>query len=409
MLHDILKNNIKFGCLRVHLANGDVRQYGHGLPYARWIFHDPRAPSRIIRDPELGLGETYMDKGWSTNEGALPALLKILLRNFAERPPRLRGLIKLLRYSQQINRIWMSRRNVEFHYDLDEWLFRSFLDKEMFYSCAYFNEPGIDLERAQQAKCEHIMRKLALRPGQRVLDIGSGWGGLALFLAKHADVHVTGLTLSRAQLRAAEQRAREQGLQNKVRFLDQDYREHRGQYDRIVSVGMFEHVGAPNYIAFFYQLKALLKENGVTLLHTIGRPSMPGSTNAWIRKYIFPGGYNPALSEVTAAIETSRLITTDIEVLRLHYSFTLAEWQKRFQAHRKLVVERKGERFARMWEFYLAACEAAFALGQLVVYQVQLCNSIKSLPIMRDYLYPKPAKISEPADLEQARQSRSHV
>ncbi|HLQ26936.1 MAG TPA: cyclopropane-fatty-acyl-phospholipid synthase family protein [Acidiferrobacterales bacterium] len=409
MLDELLKNNIKIGSLRVHFTNGEVRQYGHGLPCAQWIFHDPDAPKRILRDPELGLGVTYMEKGWSTAEGALPALLKILLYNFQYPRSRLHVFPKLLRYFQQLNRVWMSRRNVEFHYDLDEWLFRCFLDKEMHYSCAYFNEPGVDLEQAQRAKCEHIMRKLSLRPGQRVLDIGSGWGGLALFLAEQAGVHVTGLTLSREQLRVAEQAAHKRGLKNSVRFLSQDYRQHQGQYDRIVSVGMFEHVGAPNYSAFFHKLNTLLKQDGVALLHSIGRPGLPGETNAWIRKYIFPGGYNPALSEITQAIQASRLIITDVEVLRLHYGFTLAEWQKRFQAHRKLVAERKGERFARMWEFYLAVCEAAFAAGELVVYQIQMSNSLKSLPLTRDYLYPKQAKMSEPTDLEPVHQPHSRL
>jgi len=409
MLDNLLKNTIKTGSLRVHFANGEVRQYGHGLPCAQWIFHHSDAPGRIARDPDLGLGVTYMENGWSTAEGALPTLLKILLHNFKHPPSGLHIFAKLQRYFQQLNQVWMSRRNAGFHYDLDEWLFRCFLDKEMFYSCAYFNQPGMDLEQAQRAKCEHIMRKLSLRPGQRVLDIGSGWGGLALFLAERAGVHVTGLTLSREQLRVAEQAAYRRGLKNRVRFLYQDYRQHQDRYDRIVSVGMFEHVGAPNYSTFFHKLNTLLKQDGVALLHTIGRPGLPGKTNTWIRKYIFPGGYNPALSEVTEAIQTSRLLTTDVEVLRLHYGLTLAEWQKRFQARRKLVVEKKGERFARMWEFYLAACEAAFTTGELVVYQIQMSNSLKSLPLTRDYLYPKQAKMSEPEDFEPAHQPHSHA
>lgn len=391
MLDNLLKTNMKVGNLEVDFGNGMRSSYGQGLAKASVHFHDKRAPAAIARDPQFALGQTYMDGRWSTDN--LPALITLLTQNFNHiKPTRLGPFGHLSRYFQQLNRRVTSYRNVHHHYDLDEWLFRRFLDKDLHYSCAYFKEPGIDLEGAQRAKCRHIMHKLALTPGQQVLDIGCGWGGLALFLAEHAGVHVTGLTLSQEQWRVAQQQAHMRGLSQRVNFLREDYREHTGQYDRIVSVGMFEHVGVPYYVTFFNKINVLLKPKGVTLLHTIGRSGAPGKTNPWIQKYIFPGGYNPALSEVLLALHKTNLIPTDIEVLRLHYSLTLAEWQRRFQRHRAEVVTKLSERFARMWEFYLAACEAAFAAGELVVYQLQLSNDVGALPLTRDYLYQAKAR-----------------
>jgi cyclopropane-fatty-acyl-phospholipid synthase len=257
----------------------------------------------------------------------------------------------------------------------------------MYYSCAYFAAPGLDLEAAQRAKAEHIAAKLRLAPGQRVLDIGSGWGALALHLAQHHGVRVTGLTLSRRQLAVAERAAAERGLCDRVQFLLQDYREHVGEYDRVVSVGMFEHVGRPFYARFFRQVARVLQPGGVALLHTICRLGPPGTTNAWVRKYIFPGGYSPALSELTDGIEHSALKVMDMELLRRHYALTLNAWQARFQRHRAEVAERMGEAFCRMWEFYLAACEASFEIGDLAVAQVQLAARVDAVPLTRDYLY----------------------
>lgn len=387
MIDKLLKNAIETGSLTVHYPDGAVCNYGRGLPSAHWHFYDPRTPGRILRDPPFAIGETYMDGDWSTRPEQLALLLKILMQNFRSLPGHgLTPFGRLVRYVQQLNPIEHSARNVRHHYDLDDWLFRRFLDRDLHYSCAYFREPGMDLEQAQRAKCEHIVRKLCLHPGQHVLDIGCGWGGLAIHLAEQADVLVTGVTLSQEQLRVARERARDRGLNEQVRFLLADYRQHEGRYDRIVSVGMFEHVGVPNYLTFFRKARSLLKEDGLMLLHTIGRLGPPGRTNAWLKRYIFPGGYNPALSEIAKRWEKARLIATDIEVLRTHYARTLAEWQKRFQAHRPAVVQRFGERFARMWEFYLAAAEAAFCVD-MGVYQIQMARTLTAAPVTRDYLH----------------------
>lgn len=394
------KASIK-GTLEVVLPDGQSHTFGHGDPEVRWRLHDTGVLRRIATDPELQLGETYMAGRWSLERGRLIDLLDILINSFQNRDSRLKPFFaSLLRVREQWNSVTQSYRNVAHHYDLDEWLYRRFLDRDMQYSCAYFREPDMDLDAAQQAKCEHIRRKLLLSPGQTVLDIGCGWGGLALNLARHAGVQVTGLTLSREQLQVARQRARDEGLEDRVRFLLEDYRQHHGEYDRIVSVGMFEHVGQPNYRRFFSVVESLLKQDGVALLHTIGRNSPPGRTNPWIRKYIFPGGYIPALSEVSQAIERTGLLNADIEVLRLHYAYTLAAWQTRFQAAREDVRARKGEEFCRMWEFYLAASEAAFRWRNLVVFQLQLARRQEAVPLTRDYLYR--AGASAPADTRTA-------
>lgn len=384
-----LEKKLRRGQLTLHLPQGRVKTFGTGPPYAEWIVYKPATLRRIARDPEMMLGETYMNGEWDVPQGKLVALLEVLMANFSDSPSEAQGIkARLLKnIIHPGNGIMRSYRNVAHHYDLDEWVFRRFLDQDMQYSCAYFYAPDISLDEAQRAKCQHIMNKLVLSPGQHVLDIGCGWGGLALYLAEHAGVKVTGLTLSREQLRVATNRAMERGLQNLVEFRLQDYREHTGSYDRIVCVGMFEHVGVAHYERYFDQLSHLLRPLGSALLHTIGRYGPPSTTNPWIRKYIFPGGYNPALSEVTGAIEKSGLIACDVEVLRLHYALTLEAWYKRFQSHREQVAERMGERFCRMWEFYLASCEASFRWRNLVVFQIQLGHRLEALPITRDYLY----------------------
>ena len=388
----VLGRLIHAGTLDIETADGVRERFGEGMPFARWRLAGLRTLRRILADPEVELGESYTRGDWQAEPGRLAELLTLLMRNASELAGRDGHLARLPALLwQQWNRVRASYRNVAHHYDLDEWLFRRFLDAEMYYSCAYFAAPGLDLEAAQRAKAEHIAAKLRLTPGMRVLDIGCGWGSLALHLARHHGVTVTGLTLSARQLEVAERTAAERGLGDQLRFVLQDYREHEGRYDRIVSVGMFEHVGRPYYATFFRRVARNLERGGVALLHSICRLGPPGVTNPWVRRYIFPGGYNPALSELLDGVEHSPLKVTDAELLRQHYALTLNAWQTRFQRHRAQIAERMGERFCRMWEFYLAASEAAFATGSLAVAQVQLALDHQAVPLTRDYLYRQPA------------------
>lgn len=387
---NVLEDRIRKGSLVVDLPNGSVLQYGDGSPQARWHIHDASILKKVATDPEFMLGQTYMDGAWSSP--SLITLLEVLMRNFPDEPVSWfrRLVIKLIKPLQQWNRIAASRRNVAHHYDLDGRLFRRFLDEDMQYSCAYWLRDGMTLEQAQRAKKEHIRRKLLLSPGQRVLDIGCGWAGLAIFLAETCGVRVTGLTLSREQYRVARERVKQRGLGELVDIRLEDYRENTETYDRVVSVGMFEHVGARNYDTYFRTVRERLTEDGVALIHTIGSAAPPGLTNPWIRRYIFPGGYIPAMSEAMAAVERQRLASTDVEVLRLHYAFTLAQWQQRFQRVRAEVAAEKDERFCRMWEFYLALSEAAFRWRDLVVFQFQLARDKGAVPLRRGYLHRTP-------------------
>jgi cyclopropane-fatty-acyl-phospholipid synthase len=291
-----------------------------------------------------------------------------------------------LRWFHQYNSVRRARANAEHHYDLSGELYELFLDPDRQYSCAYFKTGTETLEQAQYDKKQHIAAKLLLKPQMKVLDIGSGWGGLALHLAQLSDVDVTGVTLSREQPKVAQARAAASGLSEQVKFHLRDYRKEHGVYDRIVSIGMFEHVGAMHYPAFFAKLKQLLAPDGVALLHAIGRMEAPATTNAWLRKYIFPGSYCPALSEVVSAVERSGLWVTDIEILRLHYADTLREWARRFQSNRERARELYDERFCRMWEFYLAACEMAFRCGRMMVFQIQIARRQDAVPLTRNYL-----------------------
>lgn len=374
----------------VHYGDGKSDRFGEGEPRAEVNLRNRKVVARLLSDPEMAFGEAYMDGDWWPGEGGLAAVFKLYFANADNFGSG--GLVNLarraLRGLNEFNSRIRSRHNVQHHYDIDNELFRHFLDEDMQYSCAYFETPDMSLEQAQRAKCQHIARKLCLQPGQRVLDIGCGWGGMGLFLAREYGVEVTGLTLSDNQYEYARARASSQGLTQRVHFLKEDYRDHQGSYDAIVSVGMFEHVGRPQFQTFFDQVARLLKPEGRSLIHTIGRNALPPTESRnWIQKYIFPGGYVPSLSEVAPCIERTGMSLADLEVWRLHYARTLAAWNKRFQQKRDIFHDRLGERFCRMWEFYLLGCEAAFRYGDLVVFHVQVAHRNDAVPVTRDYLY----------------------
>ncbi len=362
-------------------------------------FTDRRLEWGLAFNPHLALGESYMAGRLIFEGGTIYEFLEIMLSCAARQPfPRwmsaVSDLRRLSKRVQQLNPILRAKANAAYHYDIDGSIYDLFLDSDRQYSCAYFQNID-DLEDAQRLKKRHIAAKLALTKGQRLLDIGSGWGGLGLYLAKVADVDVTGITLSAEQLRVSQARSEQSGLKRHVRFKIQDFRQIEGRFDRIVSIGMFEHVGVNHYRSYFQKLQSLLASDGVALLHFIGRSDRPTITNPFIAKYIFPGGYIPALSEVLPAIERSGLIVTDIEVLRLHYAETLRHWRQRFAANRRAAVGLRGEEFCRMWEFYLAASETAFRHQGLVVFQVQLTKQQDVLPLTRDYIHAEEDRLVE--------------
>jgi cyclopropane-fatty-acyl-phospholipid synthase len=354
--------------------------------------HDRRAEWELALNPDLKLGELSMEGRLTVEKGDIAALLALLMRNLGnDRPRGLHALARRFRTWKraidQFNPVALARAHAAHHYDLSGELYALFLDADRQYSCAYFSVPGETLEQAQIGKKRHIAAKLHLhRPGLKVLDIGCGWGGLALDMARDCGADVLGITLSQEQIAVARERAQKARLPSPCRFELVDYRALRGSYDRIVSVGMFEHVGAAYYDTFFRQARALLAEDGVMLLHTIGRVDGPGSTNSWVAKYIFPGGYAPALSEVVSAVERAGLIITDVEVLRLHYAETLKQWRRRFMANRATAARIYDERFCRMWEFYLAGAEMAFRHDGEVVFQVQIVRRQDAVPLTRDYM-----------------------
>jgi cyclopropane-fatty-acyl-phospholipid synthase len=379
------------GALTVETASGKKLMFGDGTgEEVRIRFTDRGAQRRLVINPELHAGELFMDGRMLVERGTISDFLTLVLRDAPPPPPVFR-LVKHLRMLKRRfvswNNRWRSRRNVAHHYDLDHGLYRLFLDKDLQYSCAYFEQPDITLEEAQLAKKRLVTAKLALEPDSRVLDIGSGWGGLGLYIKEIGGAaNVLGITLSREQLEVATARARERGLQDSVRFALQDYRDLKGAFDRIVSVGMFEHVGTRFYDTYFRKCRELLKPDGVMLLHTIGLMEGPWYPSPWLEKYIFPGGQLPALSEIVPAIERSGLVVTDVECLRLHYAATLAEWRRRFMARRAEARALYDERFCRMWEFYLASCEAAFRFQGVAVFQVQCARRQDAVPLTRDYI-----------------------
>lgn len=386
-----LKSFVKSGTLTIIDPDGGTSSHGCGEPEVTLRIHDPGWPNRSLLRPALGVGEGYMDGAYTIEEGDIQSFLDLCFQNtkwgsghwflglvsaFERRGKRL----------YELNPVSRARKNAAHHYDLSDEFFDMFLDSRRQYSCAYFMSPDDDIETAQEQKLRHIAAKLLLEPGMTVLDIGCGWGGLAMYLAERTGVKVTGITLSQEQLKVAQDRARRAGLADRVEFRLQDYREVPEQFDRIISVGMFEHVGTNHYRTFFRKVRECLKPDGVAVLHSIGRADGPGVTNAWMRKYIFPGGYSPALSEVMPVIEREQLFATDIEILRLHYADTLKRWLERFAERRDEVREIYDERFCRMWEFYLAASQAVFRHGGHVVFQVQMSRQVNAVPMTRDYI-----------------------
>jgi cyclopropane-fatty-acyl-phospholipid synthase len=397
-----LNRFVRRGSLRLTTARGSIFTFGDGTgPPVAARFVSKESQRAVMLDPELKLGEAYMDGTLLIEQGTIADLLRLVLGQTPDGMPpdwaRPQWLIRYLnRRLQQFNLPSRARRNVAHHYDLDGRLYSLFLDADRQYSCGYFEALDQSLDDAQLAKKRHLAAKLLLSGGRakpRVLDIGCGWGGLGLYLAEFCGARVTGVTLSREQLAIAKQRAAEKSLAGAIEFRMQDYRALHESFDRIVSVGMFEHVGLNYYDGFFRKCAGMLADDGVMLLHTIGRSEGPNVTNPWIAKYIFPGGYIPALSEVMPAIERSGLIVTDIEILRLHYAETTKAWRDRFLAHRDEAERLYDLRFVRMWEFYLAASEMAFREQAMMVMQIQLAKRQDVVPMTRDYIVREEARL----------------
>ena len=410
LLRYFLKQFIRRGTMRFTTASGAEFSCGDGTGTPVAVrFLTTEAERRVLLNPELTLGEIYMDGSFVVEEGSIADALAILLDQ-PEILPRWAKLQWWLRYlvrrAQQFNPRPRSRNNVARHYDLDGRLYSLFLDADKQYSCAYFETPDATLDDAQLAKKRHLAAKLLIERGDRVLDIGSGWGGLGLYLAEMTGANITGVTLSTEQLQVSNARAAERNLAQSAKFLLEDYRDIPGPFERIVSVGMFEHVGVDFYETYFRRCAELLTDDGVIVLHSIGRSDGPDVTNPWVAKYIFPGGYIPALSEVIPAIERAGLLVCDIEILRLHYAETLKAWRERFMARREEAVRLYDERFARMWEFYLASSEMSFRKQNMMNFQIQITKRQGVVPMTRDYIALEEAKLR---GIERGRQPRLQI
>lgn len=390
----LLRLGVRTGRLELAFADGTIKTFGPGgPPETRVTLHDPDLPRKFLLNPDLAMGEAYMDGRLTLDDNDIRSFLTFALRNARGRrlPPPLAQAHALSQRAKSWaiwNHMGVARKNVAHHYDISPELYDLFLGETKQYTCAYFRRPDMTLEEAQAAKMAHIGGKLLLKPGMRVLDIGCGFGTLALALARDHGVEVTGITLSEVQLQEAQARARTAGLEGQVQFRLQDYRAVTETYDRVVSVGMMEHVGRPHLGTYFRKVADLMPQDGVALIHYIGRWSPPGTISPWFNKYIFPGAYCPTISEAMRVVEKTGLILSDLEVWRGHYERTLQEWLKRFDAHLDRVRLLQDERFVRMWRYYLQAAELGFSDGHLVIHQLQLAKARGTVPMTRDYLYP---------------------
>jgi cyclopropane-fatty-acyl-phospholipid synthase len=393
VLDRLLLHLFSSGDLKITFPDGVTRHYGDGSGQTVAVtLHDDTLPRKIVISPDMAVGEAYMDGRLTIEDDDLYGFLGLAIRNIAQNgQPWFRRPLEIgrhvMRSVAQFNPMGRAQANVAHHYDLSGALYDLFLDADRQYSCAYFREPDMTLEAAQEAKKRHICDKLLIEPGMRVLDIGCGWGGMGLTLARDYGAEVLGVTLSREQHAMANARAEQAGLAGKARFELMDYRKLEGTFDRIVSVGMFEHVGVPHYDEYFRTVKQRLDPEGIALIHTIGRADPPGVTSPWITKYIFPGGYVPSMSEALKSIEKQHFFATDIEIWRLHYAETLRHWHDRFMANIDKARALYDERFCRMWRYYLVACELTFRLNRQVVFQFQLSPKQDAVPLTRDYLY----------------------
>lgn len=408
LLTSHLRRVMRTGTLVLTFADETTETFGDGTDAVKVRLTDPAFPRKFILGPDMAVGEGYMDGTLIIENDDLEGLMTLALRNRART-----GSIEASKLLERLRNVWLrmrqynwmakSKSNVAHHYDLSGQLYDLFLDSDRQYSCAYFKTPEDTLEQAQTQKKKHIADKLLISPGMKVLDIGCGWGGMALTLAQDYGAHVVGVTLSEEQLKLARARVAAAGLEDQIDIRLQDYRDLTESFDRIVSVGMFEHVGVHHYREYFTRVRELLHEDGIALIHTIGRTTPPGATSAWIEKYIFPGGYCPSMSEVMAAIEQEDLYPTDVEVWRMHYAETIRHWHDRFMANVDTARSLYDDRFCRMWRYYLVACEMTFRHDHQCVFQFQLAHDADKVPLTRDYLYRQDTSENRP------KQKRMHA
>ena len=393
MFFSFLKKVIKYG--KLDIIDYDQKKYSFGSDgdYCLLKFHDKNLKKRLFVNPELALGEAYVNKDFTIEEGELETLIRIATKNYSNLEKN--SLYKIFYYInhlfdffQKTNILDISKKNVAHHYDINEEIYKLFLDKDMQYSCGYFHNDNVSLEQAQIDKKNHLIKKLNInRKNLKVLDIGCGWGGMALQIAKDTGAHVKGITLSKNQHETAIKRCKELNLDSIVDFELTDYRNINEKYDRIISVGMFEHVGKEYFNEFFKKIKNILTDDGIMVLHSIGSKSLPYNTNSWIKKYIFPGGYIPSISEVVNVIEREDLWINDLEILRLHYANTIKHWHNNFKKNKEKIANILDDRFCRMWEFYLLVSEYSFRNMGNMVFQMQITKNQESLPFTRNYMY----------------------